>query len=456
MSAAKKAKTGTTITELAVVDIRFPTSLGNHGSDAMHADPDYSAAYVIIKTDAGDGIEGHGLAFTLGRGTEIVVKAIESTRRLVVGRKLEDIFGNFGKYWREVCSDGQLRWVGPEKGVVHMAAGAIINALWDLWAKMEKKPLWRLLVDMSPEDIVKCVDFRWISDAITPDEAVALLTENRKTMQARIKQMETKGMPAYTTSAGWLGYDDELIRKLCKDGMDKGWTNFKIKVGADIKDDIRRAGVIRDCIGYDNCKLMMDANQRWDVDQAIEFMLQLVQFKPTWIEEPTSPDDVLGHAKIAKALKPHGCGVATGEVAQNRVIFKQLMQADAISFCQIDSCRIGGVNELIAVMLMAAKFGIPVCPHAGGVGLCEHVQHLAMFDYICVGAGKQESQIVEYVDHLHEHFIDPCVMNDGCYAAPTMPGYSIEMKAQSIADYTYPDGPAWVKLRAEGKVTMEN
>jgi len=453
MSAAKRAKTETTITGLQVHDVRFPTSLEQHGSDAMHKDPDYAAAYLVITTDSSDGLEGHGLAFTLGRGTEIVVEACKSLRRLVIGKTLESIYAEFGMFWRELCSEGQLRWVGPEKGVVHMANGALINALWDLWAKREGKPVWRLLADMEPELLVKCIDFRWITDALTPEEALAMLKKQQPTRKERIAEMERDGYPAYTTSAGWLGYSDERIERLCKEGMAKGWSNFKIKVGADVEDDIRRSKVIRKVIGYDN-KLMMDANQRWDVEPAIKFMKQLAEFKPTWIEEPTSPDDILGHATIAKALKPYGIGVATGEVCHNRVMFKQLMQAGAISFCQIDSCRIGGINELLSVILMANKFKIPVCPHAGGVGLCEHVQHLSMFDYICV-SGSLENRMLEYVDHLHEHFITPVVMKGGRYMPPQAPGYSIEMKKESITGYTFPNGPEWAKLRKEGKVPDE-
>mmetsp|Transcript_30883 Transcript_30883/g.92688 ORF Transcript_30883/g.92688 Transcript_30883/m.92688 type:complete len:381 (-) Transcript_30883:259-1401(-) len=371
-------------------------------------------------------------------------------RRLVLGVSLDRIFGDFGTYWRELCSEGQLRWIGPEKGAIHMATGAVINALWDLWAKKEGKPLWRLLTDLEPETLVNCIDFRWITDALTPEEALEILKKNQATKGERIAYLEENGYPAYTTSAGWLGYSDDMIRSLCREGLANGMSNFKIKVGQDIKDDVRRAQIIREEIGPDR-KLMMDANQRWDVGPAIEFMKQLAPFKPTWIEEPTSPDDVLGHATIAKALKPYGIGVATGEACQNRVIFKQLMQADAISYCQIDSCRIGGVNELLSVFLMAAKFGIPVCPHAGGVGLCEHVQHLSMFDYVCVSA-TLEDRIVEFVDHLHEHFIDPVVIKSGAYMPPKLPGYSIEMKPKSITDYAFPNGPAWQKLRAEGKV----
>ena len=429
----------TTITGVEALDIRFPTSLGKHGADAMHTDPDYSAAYVILHTDRADGIEGHGLTFTLGRGNELCVAAIEALSPLVAGRTLEEIRADMAGFWRRLTSDSQLRWVGPEKGVIHLATAAAVNAVWDLWAKVERKPLWKLLANLTPDELVACVDFRYIEDAITPHEARVLLRERAAGRAAREAGMLREGYPAYTTSAGWLGYPDHEIRRLCREGVAAGWTHFKIKVGADLADDLRRAALVREEIGPDR-KLMIDANQRWGVDEAISWTRALARFDPWWIEEPTSPDDVLGHAAIAKGVAP--IGVATGEQCQNRVIFKQLMQAKAIRFCQIDACRLGGVNEVLAVLLMAAKFGIPVCPHAGGVGLCEYVQHLAMFDYIAV-SGSLENRIVEYVDHLHEHFVDPVVVRAGRYRAPLAPGYSITMKPESLRAYAYPEGPAW-------------
>jgi L-fuconate dehydratase len=429
----------TTITNVIAHDIRFPTSQALDGSDAMNPYPDYSAAYVILETDHPDGYAGHGLTFTIGRGNELCVGALEALRPLVEGRTLDEFTADMGAFWRHITGDSQLRWVGPEKGVIHLATAAMVNAVWDLWAKVEGKPLWKLLADMSPQEIVRCVDFRYITDAITPDEALALLTEQAATKAGREANLWEHGYPAYTTSAGWLGYSDDKIRQLCREGLAEGWTDFKIKVGRDIEDDIRRCRIIREEIGDEN-HLMVDANQVWDVDTAIDWMVKLAEFNPWWIEEPTSPDDVLGHAAIRKGVAP--IKVATGEHCQNRVLFKQLMQAEAIDFCQIDSCRLGGVNEIIAVYLMAAKFGIPVCPHAGGVGLCEYVQHLQMFDYLCV-SGTSEDRVVEYVDHLHEHFLDPCVMKNGNYMPPTLPGYSIEMKPESIAEYSFPDGPAW-------------
>lgn len=423
----------TTITRVEALDIRFPTSEGLHGSDAMNPDPDYSAAYVILHTDRADGLQGHGLTFTIGRGNELCVAAVEALAPLVRGLTLEEIRDDMAGFWRRVTGDSQLRWVGPEKGVIHLATAAVVNAVWDLYAKAEGKPLWRLLAEMSPEEIVGCVDFRYITDALTPEEALEILRRQEPTRRTREAEMIRDGYPAYTTSAGWLGYPDEQIRRLCREGIAGGWSHFKIKVGRDLRDDVRRAAIIREEIGPER-KLMMDANQVWDVGEAIASMRELARFDPWWIEEPTSPDDVLGHAAIARAVAP--IGVATGEHCQNRVIFKQLMQAGAIRFCQIDSCRLGGVNEVLAVLLMAAKFGIPVCPHAGGVGLCEYVQHLSIFDYICV-SGSLEDRIVEYVDHLHEHFEDPVVIRAGRYMPPTAPGYSITMKAESRAKYKW-------------------
>ena len=427
------------IVDLIAHDIRFPTSSSLDGSDAMNPDPDYSAAYVVLKTDHSNGLEGHGMTFTIGRGNDLCVQAIEAMRHLVVGHTLEEFTSDMGRFWRHVTSDSQLRWVGPEKGVIHLATAAIVNAVWDLWAKVEGKPLWQLLCDMSPEEIVRCIDFRYITDALTPSEAVELLKAQQDTKRDRIAEMQRDGYPSYTTSAGWLGYDDDKLRRLCRDLSARGWTHFKIKVGRDLQDDIRRCRIIREEIGWDR-RLMMDANQVWDVSQAIAWMKQLADFKPWFIEEPTSPDDVLGHAAIAKAIAP--IQVATGEHCQNRVLFKQFLQAGAIGVLQIDSCRIGGVNEILSVLLMAAKFGIPVCPHAGGVGLCEYVQHLALFDYIAV-SGSLENRLCEYADHLHEHFVDPLVMRHGHYMPPTASGYSITMNPESLAEFAFPHGAAW-------------
>jgi L-fuconate dehydratase len=406
----------------------------------MNPDPDYSAAYVVLKTD--DELEGHGLTFTIGRGNEVVVVAIRALAPLVIGRTLASITSNFGEFWRQITGDSQLRWIGPEKGAIHLATAAVVNAVWDLYARSEGKPLWKLLADMPPEELVSCIDFRYLSDALTPEQAYGILRKLAPTKRAREAELIEKGYPAYTTSAGWLGYPDEKLRQLCREAIAGGWTHFKIKVGRDLEDDVRRCTIIREEIGWER-KLMTDANQVWDVPQAVAWMRQLAPFKPWWIEEPTSPDDVLGHAAIARELEPLGIGVATGEHCQNRVIFKQLMQAGAIRFCQLDAARLGGVNEALAVLLLAAKFGVPVCPHAGGVGLCEYVQHLSMFDYIAV-SGSMENRVIEFVDHLHEHFLDPVTMRNGRYLPPTRPGYSIEMKRESLERYEFPNGPAWI------------
>ncbi|HKV41208.1 MAG TPA: L-fuconate dehydratase [Blastocatellia bacterium] len=427
-----------TITDLAARDIRFPTSRSLAGSDAMNPDPDYSAAYVVLSTDT-DGLQGHGLTFTIGRGNDLCVAAIAALRRLVVGKTLESFTADMGAFWNLMVSDSQLRWLGPEKGIIHLATGAVVNAVWDLYAKTEAKPLWKLLVDMTPEQLVACVPFRYISDALTVGEALDILRRNQATRSQREAEMLSHGFPAYTTSAGWLGYSDDHLRELIREGVRCGWTSFKMKVGRDLKDDVRRAGIIRDEIGSAR-HLMMDANQVWDVPQAISWMRELAEFDPYWIEEPTSPDDVLGHAAIARAINP--IGVATGEHCHNRIMFKQFFQANAIRFCQIDSCRLGGVNEVLAVLLLAAKFQVPVCPHAGGVGLCEYVQHLSIFDYISVGASLQ-GRVVEYVDHLHEHFLDPPILRNGRYMPPMTPGYSITMRPESLDRYEFPKGAAW-------------
>lgn len=435
----------TLITGIEIKDVRFPTSKSLDGSDAMNPDPDYSAAYVILKTNHPQHFEGHGLTFTIGRGNELCAAALESLSPLVVGKTLESFTDNMASFYKMITGDSQLRWLGPEKGVIHLATGAMVNAVWDLYAKVEGKPLWRLIADMSPEEFISCVDFTYITDAITPEEALELLKKQESTKGERIEKLARDGYRAYTTSAGWLGYSDYKMRRLCREAKEFGFDHIKIKVGSDLKDDMRRAQIIREEIGPD-LRLMMDANQKWDVDEAIENMASLAKFNPYWIEEPTSPDDVLGHAKIAKAVAP--IKVATGEHCQNRVIFKQLMQANAIGICQIDSCRVGGVNEILAILLMAAKFDIPVCPHAGGVGLCEYVQHLSMIDYIAV-SGTMENRIIEYVDHLHEHFHDPVVIKNGAYMPPKMPGFSITMKSESLEEHLFPHGPVWQEILGE-------
>ncbi|HVZ01186.1 MAG TPA: L-fuconate dehydratase [Dongiaceae bacterium] len=429
----------TTITGWTCRDIRFPTSRQADGSDAMNPDPDYSAAYVVLTTDGG--LEGHGLTFTLGKGTELCVAAVNALAPNVVGQRLDDITAHMGQWWQRFANPDQLRWVGPEKGVLHLAVAALVNAVWDLWGKREKKPVWRLVADLAPEQFADLIDWRYLSDALTRDEALAILKKSAPAKAERIAELERVGFPAYTTSAGWLGYPEDKVRRLTREAVGQGLTHIKIKVGRDLADDRKRCAIVREEIGPDRF-LMIDANQIWDVGQAIEWVKQLAPYKPLWIEEPTSPDDILGHAAVRKALKPYGIGVATGEQCQNRVIFKQLFEAEAIDFCQIDSCRMGGVNEILSVILMAKKFGVPVCPHAGGVGLCEYVQHLAMIDYVCV-SGTFESRVLEYVDHLHEHFIDPVVMKNGRYMPPARPGYSIEMKPASLDRYAFPGGAEW-------------
>jgi L-fuconate dehydratase len=434
----------TTFLNCKTYDIRFPTSRTLDGSDAMNPLPDYSAAYVIIETDHPAGLAGHGLTFTIGRGNEVCVAAIQALAPLLIGRTLESCITDMAGFWRHITGDSQLRWIGPEKGALHMATGALVNAVWDLWAKVEGKPLWRLLTDLTPEQIVACIDFRYITDALTPDEALHLLRQHAPTRGERIAEMLETGYPAYTTSAGWSGYSDERMRQLCRQGLADGWTRFKLKVGLEPEEDRRRARIMREEIGPD-ATLLLDANQVWDVQTAIERVVGLMEFSPFWIEEPTSPDDILGHAAIARAVAP--VLVATGEHVQNRVIFKQLFQANAIGICQIDACRVGGVNEILAILLLAAKFGIPVCPHAGGVGLCEYVQHLVLFDYIAVSASL-EGRMLEYAAHLHEHFVDRLLVKNARYVPPQAPGYSVTMLPASLDAYTFPTGSAWSQERS--------
>jgi L-fuconate dehydratase len=428
----------TKIVDLMARDIRFPTSRTLAGSDAVNKAPDYSAAYVILKTDRADGLEGHGMTFTIGEGNDICVLAEKDLAHLVVGETLESITKDMGKFWRHLVNESQLRWLGPAKGAIHMATAAIVNAIWDLYAKVEGKPVWRLLADMSPEDIVRCVDFQYITDALTPDEALTILKEKEPTRSDRIQTIQQTGYPAYTSAAGWLGYSDDKLRSICQDSLAKGWRNFKIKVGSDIKDDFRRADIIRSEIG-DDCNLMMDANQAWDVDEAIANIQKLAKYKPLWMEEPTSPDDVQGFTEIAKAVS---VPLATGEQCQNRILFKQFIRSGGIHFCQIDACRLGGVNEVLAVLLMAAKYGLPVCPHGGGVGLPEYVQHLSIFDYVGV-SGSLNDRMIEYTAQLHDNFLDPVVIKNGHYRPPTQPGFSIQMKSESLHKYEYPNGEAW-------------
>ncbi|MFH8798627.1 L-fuconate dehydratase [Streptomyces sp. NPDC017936] len=420
-------------------DIRFPTSRELDGSDAMNPDPDYSAAYVVLRTDAPDGHEGHGFTFTIGRGNEVQVAAIGALREHVVGRSVDELCADPGTLSRDLVGDSQLRWLGPEKGVMHMAIGAVVNAAWDLAAKRAGKPLWRLLADADPAWLVRQIDFRYLTDALTPDEALALLRRGKEGAARRAEDLLSRGYPAYTTSPGWLGYDDEKLTRLAAGAVADGFRQIKLKVGADLDDDVRRCRTARAAVGPD-VRMAIDANQRWDVGEAIRWTRALAEFDPYWIEEPTSPDDILGHAAVREAVAP--VKVATGEHVQNRVVFKQLLQAGALDVLQLDAARVGGVNENLAVLLLAAKFGVPVCPHAGGVGLCELVQHLAMFDYVAL-SGTTEDRVIEYVGHLHDHFLDPVVIRDGHYTAPTAPGFSAAMRPESIARYTYPGGAFW-------------
>ncbi|USP73502.1 uncharacterized protein yc1106_00776 [Curvularia clavata] len=426
-----------TITGAETRDVRFPTSLDKTGSDAMNAAGDYSSAYCILHTDSE--LKGHGMTFTIGRGNEIVCTAIAHLADRIKGHTLDSLVANWGKTWRHLVNDSQLRWIGPEKGVIHLALGAVVNAIWDLWAKSLGKPVWRIVADMTPQQIVDLIDFRYITDALTPEEALEILTKAETGKKERLQEaLESRAVPAYTTSAGWLGYGEDKMRGLLQDTLSKGYKHFKLKVGSDIKQDKQRLSIAREIIGFDRGNvLMVDANQVWSVPEAIEYMKELKEFKPWFIEEPTSPDDVLGHKAIREALKPYNIGVATGEMCQNRVMFKQFLASGAIDICQIDACRLGGVNEVIAVLLMAAKFNIPIVPHSGGVGLPEYTQHLSTIDYVVVSGKKS---VLEYVDHLHEHFFHPSRIENGYYVTPMDPGYSVEMKPESMDKFSFPGG----------------
>ena len=427
------------ITALETYDIRFPTSRERDGSDAMNPDPDYSAAYVVLRTDDSSDLWGRGFVFTIGRGNDVQTTACAALHPLVVGRKVSDVVGDLGAFARSLTGDSQLRWLGPEKGVMHMAIGAVVNAAWDMAARCAGKPVWRLIADMSPEQLVDLVDFRYISDALTPMEALAILRAAEGGKAERIAILGSGGYPAYATSPGWLGYSDEKLARLASQAVAQGYRAIKLKVGANIEDDLRRCRIAREAIGP-STGLAIDANQRWDVGTAIAWLKQLSAFDFAWVEEPTSPDDVLGHAAIRRAVSP--MPISTGEHTQNRVIFKQLFQAQAVDLIQIDAARVGGVNENIAILLMAAKFAVPVYPHAGGVGLCELVQHLAMADYVAI-SGSMEDRAIEFVDHLHEHFLDPVRISHGRYRAPETPGFSAEMRRESMTRYSFPNGAAW-------------
>jgi L-fuconate dehydratase len=436
--------TGSRIVALDCYDIRFPTSLEHDGSDAMNPDPDYSAAYAILRTDA-EGLEGEALCFTIGRGNDVVVAAIAALREHVVGKYVADIVGGLGTFSASMIGDSQLRWLGPEKGVMHMAIGTVVNAAWDLAAKVAGKPVWRLLADMTPEEIVALVDFRYLEDALTPDEALGILRAAQAGKAERIATLESKGHPAYTTTPGWIGYSDEKLAALSRQAVADGFTQIKLKVGADVDDDVRRLALAREVVGPD-IRIAVDANQRWGVAQAESSIAALAPYHPYWVEEPTSPDEILGLAAIRTAIAP--VKIAVGEHVANRVIFKQILQAGAADVLTIDACRVAGVNENLAILLLAAKYGVAVCPHAGGVGLCEMVQHLAMFDFAGVSASSAD-RVLEYVDHLHEHFIDPVRIEAGHYLAPTRPGFSTTLRPESLRDYEFPDGAVWRELSKE-------
>jgi L-fuconate dehydratase len=424
-------------TAFEVTDVRFPTSRLLDGSDAMNTDPDYSAAYVVVHTDTAQ--DGHGFVFTIGHGTEVAVAAIRAVEPLVTGLDVDDVLSDLGGFWRRLVHNSQLRWLGPEKGVMHMAIGAVVNAVWDLYAKREGKPLWRLLADLTPRQVVDLVDFRYLADALTPEEALRILQAAEPGKAERIQALTEHGYPAYTTSAGWLGYSDEKVARLVREALADGFTHLKIKVGADIEDDVRRCKMVRDLAGPD-VLISVDANQSWEVAEAVANVGRLAPVGLYWVEEPTIPDDILGHATLARAIAP--VRVATGEHVPNRVVFKQLLASKSIQVCQIDACRVGGVNENVANLLLAAKFGVPVCPHAGGVGLCEVVQHLSMFDFVAV-SGTTDQRWIEYVDHLHEHFVDPVRLRRGRYLAPERPGSGAQLRAETLADFRFPEGSTW-------------
>jgi L-fuconate dehydratase len=427
------------ITALETHDVRFPTSLALDGSDAMNPDPDYSAAYLVLRTDSPDGLCGHGLVFTIGRGNDVQTAALAALAPMVIGQSVEAMIADLGGFARRLTGDSQLRWLGPEKGVMHMAIGAVINAAWDMAARHAGKPLWRFIADMTPEQIVSQIDFRYLTDALTPDQALEILRAAEPGKSERIERLIAEGYPAYTTSPGWLGYSDDKLQRLAREAIEEGFRTIKLKVGLSLEDDIRRCRLVRATVGPDTA-VAIDANQRWDVQQAIEWLRPLKEFGLAWIEEPTSPDDILGHAAIRRGVAP--TPVSTGEHTHNRVMFKQLFQAQAVDLVQIDAARVGGVNENLAILLLAAKYGVRVFPHAGGVGLCELVQHLAMADFVAI-TGKKEDRAIEFVDHLHEHFVDPVTIREGRYLAPTRPGFSAEMHARSITEHTFPGGIVW-------------
>jgi L-fuconate dehydratase len=425
------------ITAVEAADVRFPTSLELDGSDALNPEPDYSAAYVTVRTSGG--AAGYGLAFTVGRGNDVEVAAVQAVAPLVVGLPVDEVLGDLGAFSRRLTGDSQLRWLGPEKGAIHMAAAAIVNAVWDMYGRREGKPVWQLLAGMAPEQLVDLVDFRYLREVLSREEALDILRRAEPGRAERTARLLSEGFPAYTSTPGWLGYSDEKLVRLSTAAVAEGFTQIKLKVGADVDDDVRRLRLAREAVGPD-VRIAVDANQAWGVQQAIEWTRRLAPYDPYWIEEPTSPDDILGHAAVRRAVAP--IKVATGEHTHNQVMFKQLLQAGSLDILQMDASRTAGVTENVAILLLAAKFGVPVCPHAGGLGLCEMVQHLAMFDYVAV-SGSTEGRVIEYVDHLHEHFTDPVRIRRGRYLAPTAPGVSAEMHPHSVAAHLYPEGAVW-------------
>ncbi len=420
-------------------DLRFPTSRNLDGSDAMNSAPDYSAAYLTVQTDSPDGLAGHAHVFTIGRGNDVQLAAVRALEPFLAGLDLEETLGDLGALSRRLVGDSALRWLGPECGMMHMAIGAVVNACWDLAARRAGMPFWRLLASMAPEQIADLVDFRYLADVLTRQEALEILERGAGGRQERIEILERDGYPAYATSPGWLGYSDARLAELCAESVRQGFPLVKLKVGGSIEDDLRRCRIARETVG-EAIAIAVDANQVWDVPTAISWIRSLAPVRPAWVEEPTNPHDILGTAAIRRAVSP--IPVAAGEHVASRVMFKQLLQASAIDIMQIDACRVAGVNENIANLLLAAKFGIPVCPHAGGVGLCEMVQHLSMFDYVAV-SGSMDGRMIEWIDHLHEHFASPARVRDGRYVAPATAGASTEIRPASIAEFSYPSGTAW-------------
>ncbi len=426
------------ITAATVTDLRFPTSRTLDGSDAMNPDPDYSAAYLELSTSE-PGLTGCGFVFTIGRGNDIQAAAVEVVADRLVGRELDGLLENPSAVNRELNWDSQLRWLGPDKGVMHMAVGAAMNAVWDLRCKREGRPLWSTLSHLEPAEVVALVDWTYLSDFLDPAQAREILEERRSERDSRIADLRRDGLAAYTTSPGWLGYSDDKLERLCRQALDDGFNTIKLKVGADLDNDCRRLGIARTAIGPDTA-LAIDANQRWSVPDAIAAIGRFAEFNLRWVEEPTHPDDVVGHATIAKAVHP--VPIATGEHLANPTLAKQLLQLGGAQILQIDATRVGGVHDLVAMILLAARAGVDVIPHAGGVGLCEAVQHFAFFNAISVAADPSQLAL-EYVDHLHEHLDQPVEVTSGRYRLPTQPGAGTAFRPGTAAAFAYPCGTEW-------------